>query len=210
MNEYFVNIRKDLDIPEIMLEKLTNSIDITCLDQIDQIIHQYSMHPSILKINEIVNPTDTFSFEKVNQSQIEKEIMNLNPKKAAGADFIPPNVIKDSVTVIKSSLTQIYINSVEECIFPSDLKYANVTPLFKKDNNTNKENYRPISILPSISKIFERLMFQQVTTYVSNKLSTYLCGFRKGYNAQHALLRLKDNLNKCLDKKEKVGLFMMD
>ena len=53
-------------------------------------------------------------------------------------------------------------------------------------------------------------MFQQVTSYVSNKLSTYLCGFRKGYHAQHALLRLKDKLNKCLDKKEKVGLFMMD
>ena len=173
------------------------------------------MHPSILKINEIVNPIDTFSFEKVNQSQIEKvnqsqiekvnqsqiekvnqsqiekEIMNLNPKKAAGADFIPPNVIKDSVTILKSSLAQFLNNSAEECIFPSDLKYANVAPLFKKDDNTNKENYRPIRI-------------------VSNKLSTYLCGFRKGYNAQHALLRLKDNLNKCLDKKEKVGLFMMD
>ena len=162
MNEYFVNITKDLDIPEIMLEKLPDSIDITCLVQIDQIIHQYSMHPSILKINEIVNPTDTFSFEKVNQSQMEKEIMNLNPKKAGGADFIPPNVIKHSVTVLKSSLTQ-FNNSVEECIFPSDLKYANVAPLSKKDDNTNKENYRPISILPSISK-------KQVTTYVSNKL----------------------------------------
>ena len=90
--------------------------------------------------------------------------MNPNPKKAAGADFIPPNVIKHSVTVLKSSLTQFFNSSVEECIFPSDLKYANVAPLFKKDDNTNKEKYRPISILPSISKIFERLMFQQVTT----------------------------------------------
>ena len=71
-------------------------------------------------------------------------------------------------------------------------------------------NYRPISIRPSISKIFERLMFKQITTYVSNLLSPYLCGFRKGYNAQNVLLRLKKQTNKCLDKKECVGLFMMD
>ena len=53
-------------------------------------------------------------------------------------------------------------------------------------------------------------MFQQITSYVTNLLSPYLCGFRKGYNAQHALLRLKNNLNKSLDKKENVGLVMMD
>ena len=74
----------------------------------------------------------------------------------------------------------------------------------------SKTNYRPISILPSFSKIFERLMFQQMTSYVSNILSPYLCGFRKGYNAQHALLRLKNYLNKSLDKKENIGLVMMD
>ena len=206
MNEYFIHITKDLNIPKFMLE----NTDMIYLDPIDEIIHKYSKHSSILKINEFVNPIDTFSFDKVSQSQLEKEIIELNPKKAAGADFIPPKVIKDSVRVLKSPLTQLFNNSVEECHFPSDLKYANVTPLFKKDDNTNKENYRPISILPSISKIFERLMFQQITSYVSNTLSPYLCGFRKGYNAQHALLRLKNNLNKCLDKKEKVGLFMMD
>ena len=83
-------------------------------------------------------------------------------------------------------------------------------PLYKKGDNTSKTNYRPISILPSFSKIFERLMFQQITSYVSDILSPYLCGFRKGYNAQHALLRLKNNLNKSLDKKEKIGLVMMD
>ena len=80
----------------------------------------------------------------------------------------------------------------------------------KKDENTKKENYRPISILPLISKNFERLMFQQITSYVSNLLSPYLYGFRKGYNAQHALLRLKNSLNMSLDKHKSIGLLMMD
>ena len=53
-------------------------------------------------------------------------------------------------------------------------------------------------------------MFKQITRYISNLPSPYLCGFRKGYNAQHVLLRLKNKMNKCLDEKECVGLFMMD
>ena len=53
-------------------------------------------------------------------------------------------------------------------------------------------------------------MFQQTTSFISIYLSPYLCGFRKGYNAQHALLRLKNILNQSLDRNVKVGLFMMD
>ena len=51
-------------------------------------------------------------------------------------------------------------------------------------------------------------MFQQISTYISGSLSPYLYGFRKGYSAQHALLRLKNKLNLCLDKKENIGMFM--
>ena len=203
MNDYFVNITKKLNIPEFPIEKLPENSDVEFIDPVDQIIHNYSKHPSILKINELVIHTRTFSFCKVNYSQIEKEILELNTKKATGFDAIPPKVIKDAFRVLKYPLTQLFNTTVQENHFPTNLKYANVSPLYKKDDNTNKENYRPISILPSISKIFERLMFQQITSYVLNLLSPYLCGFRKGYNAQHALLRLKNNLNKSLDKKRK-------
>ena len=53
-------------------------------------------------------------------------------------------------------------------------------------------------------------MFRQITSYIDNFISPYLCGFRKGYSPQHVLLRLKDNLNRSLDKNEMVGLVMMD
>ena len=141
---------------------------------------------------------------------MEKEILALNNKKAAGADNIPSRILKDAITVVVSPLTQLFNCSVNETHFPTKLKYANVIPLFKKDSNTDKTNYRPISILPSISKVFERLMFRQITYYVDTIISPYLCGFRKGYSPQHALLRLKDILNKSLDNNEMVGLFMMD
>ena len=82
--------------------------------------------------------------------------------------------------------------------------------MFKKDDNTNKEKYRPKSILPVISKIFEILMFQQMSSFVDNVISPYLCGFRKGYSTQHALLLLMNKMKKSLDLKQKVGLMMMD
>ena len=76
--------------------------------------------------------------------------------------------MKDCVRVITSPLTNLFNNSVEISQFPDYLKYSNILPLFKNDESTSKKNYRPTSIHPSISKIFERMMFQQVTSFVTN------------------------------------------
>ena len=209
-NDYFINIVKDLNIPEIIEGKTSDNPIITNTDDIESIIRKYGEHPSILKIREHINHTETFTFMNVNEMQIETEIYNINSKKAPGVDGIPGNILKESVDIWRQPLKQLYNISIEKQQFPSKLKYANVTPLFKKDENIDKTNYRPISILTSISKIFERLMFKQITHFVESKISQYLCGFRKGYNTQHALLRLIDKLNKSVDKTEKIGIFMMD
>ena len=198
-----------MDIPDITNEVLP--IEVEYIDPIDKIIYNYSKHPSIIKIIQIIKSNDNFSFHEskrnqINQNEIEQEIVQLNE----GPDAITPKIIKDSIIVVKAPLTTLFNTSVKESLFPSGLKYGNVSPLYKKDENTKKENYRPISILPSISTFFERLMFQQITSYVSNLLSPYLCGFRKGYNVQHALLRLKNSLNMNLDKHKSIGLLMMD
>ena len=90
------------------------------------------------------------------------------------------------------------------------MKMANVCPIFKKGDSTSKQNYRPISVLPSTSKIFERIMFNQIYNYIIVKLFPLLCGFRKGYSTQHALLRFIEGLKKCLDKKDVAGAVLMD
>ena len=209
-NDYFVNIVKVLDIPQISFSKESGTSNMINNDPIDNIIHTYDNHPSILRIREHINQTELFSFSKINETQMETEINDLNPKKAPGIDGIPANILKESVDIVKSPLTQLFNTYVENQQFPNKLKYAIVTPLFKKDDNTDKANYRPISVLPSISKFFERLMFKQISNFVLNKISQYLCGFRKGFNTQHALMRLLDKLNKSVDKGEKIGVFMMD
>ena len=172
MNSYFVNITENLDITEFKTEKYHPNTVVESIDPIDRIIYEYSKHSSILKITKNTSFVKSFSFSKINEAQMKKEIMELNARKSAGHDEIPPKIIKVSVTTLLTPLTELYNVSVEESMFPLDLKYANVTPFFKNDDNTNKENYRPIRILSSISKIFERLIFQEISSHVSSIYSS--------------------------------------
>ena len=78
------------------------------------------------------------------------------------------------------------------------------------DDTINKENYRNISLLPVVSKIFEKIIHKQIGAYVDTLLSPYLCGYRKGYNTQHALICMLEKWNILLDKGGYSGAVLMD
>ena len=101
-------------------------------------------------------------------------------------------------------------SSISTGIFPDELKIADIVPVFKKEDQNDKTNYRPISLLPLISKIFEKFLYQQIEDFSNKILSPKLCGFRKGHSTQHALLNLLKNWQKCLDKSGVVGTVLMD
>ena len=84
------------------------------------------------------------------------------------------------------NLHKIFNETVETEDYPNNLKLANITPVFKKKDPLYKINYRPVSVLPSISKLFEKLMQHQLVNYMENYLSPHLCGYRKGYSSQQA------------------------
>ena len=94
--------------------------------------------------------------------------------------------------------------------FPENLKLADATPIFEKKDETFFENYRPVSILPTVSKIFERIMQKQITDYIGKFLSPFLCGYRKGFSTQYALLSLIERWRLCLDKQGFAGALLMD
>ena len=85
--------------------------------------------------------------------------------------------------------------------FDDGMKFADITPVHKKDDVTNKSNYRPISGLPSGSKVFERIIQNQIAIFFETCLNLYLCGYRKGYNVQHALIALIERWRVSLDNK---------
>ena len=90
------------------------------------------------------------------------------------------------------------------------MKVADVIPAFKKDGPNNKVSHRPISLLPIIPKIFERVFFEQIEKFSEKFLSPKLCGFRKSHSTQHALLNLLKNWQKTLDKSGVIGTVLAE
>ena len=90
------------------------------------------------------------------------------------------------------------------------MKYANVTPIHEKGDKTDKTNYRPISILPNLSKVYERLMYNQIFPYFYSVFSKFQYGFRKSFNAQHCLLAIVEKWRKTLDEGGATGTVLTD
>ena len=80
----------------------------------------------------------------------------------------------------------------------------------KQSSKTSKKNYRPVSLLPTVSKVFDRIMDRQIIKYITPFLSILLCGFRKGFTTQHALIRMVEKWKVSLDNGENVGGILMD
>ena len=102
---------------------------------------------------------------------------------------IPIQILKESEFTFEI-LTNCINKSIETGCFPDSLKEANITPIFKKDDPLDKSNYRPVSILPLISKVYQRLIYIQLSEYTESFLSHILCGFRKTHSTQHAFFKL--------------------
>ena len=116
-------------------------------------------NPQIIRlIKENYRSTNnTFHFENVSAKEIEKELKNLlSWKKAAKDSDIPTKVIKDTFDIFTPILQEEFNESLELGKFPSSMKLANITSVFEKDDRTDKSNYRPIIILPKLSKIVEK------------------------------------------------------
>ena len=90
------------------------------------------------------------------------------------------------------------------------MKNAIITPVYKKGTKTSKYNYRLVSILSNISKIYKRLLFKQISEYFEPILSKFQCGFRKGFSAPHCLLSMLEKWKTAVDNKKTVGALLTD
>ena len=179
-------------------------------DPVDRAIEMHKYHPSIIFINKKVDNQNKFSLKPVALSDVAKEIKDINPNKSSTKDSIPPKMLKISWEATANILQKLLNESIETGSFPDSLKSADITPVFKKKDPLNKTNYRPVSVLPIVSKFFEKIMQKQVNGFISNCLSPYLCGYRKGYDTQQALLALIEKWKKNLDDKSYGGVVLMD
>ena len=124
-------------------------------------------------------------------------------KKATGVDKLSCNIINLGKPVLPSPLTGLINLSIQTPTFPGFLKQ--VTPLDKKKNTMNKSNFRPVSILTSISKLYEKVFSEQLSQYFEDISDNYLCAFRNGQGCRTTLLRLLEDWKQALDKYEYVA-----
>ena len=202
-NEYFVNIVKRV---EILTEEQTTYSATNQLSEVEMAIIKYKNHPSIKAITDRMEKLGkpTFNFKFTSHEETEKEVNNLKITKASQKSDIALKIIKENVD-ISYFLYHNFNNSLSCATFPTSMKYADVIPIHKKDDKTDKENYRPISILPNLSKVYEKLMYNQIYPYFDTLFSKFQCGFRKGFNAQHCLLAMIEKWCKTLDKGGETG-----
>ena len=95
-------------------------------------------------------------------------------------------------------------------VFSDELKLADMTPLYKKSDTEDKTYYWPVSVLPSLSKVYEKILHKQLNSFFETKLSPHLCGLRSKYSTQHALSNLLFNWQNCEDKSGVVATILMD
>ena len=203
LNNFFVNAVEKLEIEQFV-------DNITEMDDIKDIIKIYEMHPSILKIKENVKVENKFTFSNTNSNEIINEIRKLNPNKARTENDIPVKILIESQDIVGDHLSKIYNTSKEDHIFPQKLKMADVVPIHKKGNTTSLKNYRNVSLIPVISKIFERDMDNQIMAYIDRYLSPYLFGYRKGYSTEQCLTVMLELWKKALDSKGTAGALLTD
>jgi hypothetical protein len=169
----------------------------------------FSQHPSVHSI-ETNRPDKSFVFKPVNIKTIEAQINKLVSKKATGTDGLPPQIVKMASPSIAGPLTSIVNKTISTSAFPSLLKSAEILPIHKKNDKLDKSNYRPVSILPSVSKIYEGILNDQIGHFFEDIYSPYLSGFRKGHSCQTLLMRLVEDWKKALDSHKVVGTILMD
>ena len=147
---------------------------------------------------------------KSTKIRLKKEINRLNKNKASQKSDIPIKIIHDNVDIFADFIAESFKGTIKTSNISNCLKLADITPLHKKGRRDNKEHYRPVSILPALSKIFERILFEQISVFFDKFLSDQQCRLRKGYSTQLRLLNLLEKWKNCVDKGKTFGTLLAD
>ena len=198
----FRNSRKHLSF-------LTDTSDIT--DIVEKALRKFENHPSILKIKSFIPHDRKFEFQKVTLEEMQVEIHALKTGKAVARQGPPTKFVKDHAKTLAPVLQEIFNNEViDNAKFSNKLKLADITAIHKTLAKIYTKNYRPVSILPVISKIFETILNKQMYNYVDSFLSKYVGGYRKKFCTEYTLVLMIEKWKATLDKGGFAGGVLMD
>ncbi len=141
---------------------------------------------------------------------METILNSLDTNKATGPDEIPARLLKNTAAIVAPSLCKLFNKSLQHGIVPRDWKLANVVPVYKKNDREHAENYRPISLLPIVSKVLERCIFINMKQFLSQLVNDCQHGFLRGKSCVTNLLEVLDYIGTCLDNGGQVDMLYLD
>ena len=163
------------------------------------------------QINIPINQSN-FSFKHVSPDTVSKIISSLENNKATGMDGISVKILKSGSPLLSHILSFLFNNSMLLGRVPKCWKTKRISPLFKEGDPGECNNYRPISILPIVMKVFEKIVEHQVSEFIDshNLITNFQSGFRKKHSTDTAVLEVTDFIFNELDKGKHVGAVLID
>jgi hypothetical protein len=206
-NEYFSQVAATIGPEDSLIIPVSQ-------ESVRAAILKHKEHPSITSIQGVLQNKvgSDFDFTLVSEETVSRMLHLTNSKKATGFDHVHPKILKLGAVSMAPQITMLLNKSISLSKFPHDYKKAEVTCLHKKDDPLDKRNYRPVSVLPAVSKIYERSIEEQVVKYFEshNLFNNYLSAFRKHFGCQSLLTKFVDDIKTCLDNKEFCGTILAD
>ena len=189
-NDYFINVAANLKAP----------IEQNNFDDLRELIR--------LKIPDNV----VFELPEIDENFVFRYLSTLDVSKATGLDGIGPKLLKLSSGIITKSITNIMNKCIINGKFPNSWKQAKVNPHFKGGAHADINNYRPISILPTLSKLIEKFMQTHLMTYLNtfDVLHQFQSGFRSGHSTETSLTLMTERWLKAINEGKIVGTIMVD
>ena len=192
--EFYTNIAKDLS------NKLPIAKNIFNAQSLSKYYEKYHIE------------RNSFKFSNVTEESVLKILKDIDPTKAAGMDNISGRFIKDAAPVLAKPITQLCNLSIKLSSFPTRCKIAKIKPIYKKGSKIDPQNYRPISLLPLISKIFEKVIHDQTQNYITKNKILYALqsGFRSKYSTNSCLVYLTNLISEGFDTGLYTGMILID
>ena len=153
-----------------------------------------------------------FKLQSTSEDIVYRILSNIDPFKSAGIDNISGKFIKEGALILARPITQLCNLSIKLSSFPTRCKIAKLKPIYKKGSKSDPANYRPISLLPLISKVIEKVIHDQMQNYLDNHkiLYPYQSGFRSNYSTNSALTYLTNYISEGFDKGLYTGMILID
>ena len=176
---------------------------------------QLYYHESVQTITQSCNHqlpghSPKFKFHTLEPREVAVALSALDPTKSTGHDLLPPKILKIASRELCYPLADLYNRCIESCDWPLHWKKGDWVPVFKKDNKQDIKNYRPVTVLTVIGKVFEQLLSKQLTSFIDPMLSSNLTAYRKGQSCETSLIGLVERWKQAVDNRNVVGVLSTD